>query len=335
MVVGVYRDPAQERLAAQRAATAARSGAVSLPANRRPDYQASFRTSEQMARDAIARGGAGQAGLGIGWEGGAFDINPVTGRAVPTNAARRQNAAEAIDWAQVARMVEEQQRSTGGATGDTGGGGGRGGGGGGSGSRRPPRETGGTTTPAPSTALLDALRKLRAEEEARIGAGEAALLASLQATDPMAAYAFNPAGAIIPQATLAGYVGSIGGSPEQVAATQAYAQELQNAYLGDVNQYAGAVGQSQANYRIAQQNIAKQNAEIARRQLGLAALAAELGITQSEEERRRAREDAALELALRYGRLTASGGTGTIAMPDLPFEVVDLGNGQFITVGNQ
>ena len=330
MVVGVYRDPAQERLAAQRAATAARSGAVSLPADRRPDYQASFRTSEQMARDAIARGGPGLAGGGF-FEGGAFDINPVTGRAVPTNAARQMNAAartaanQNIDWAGIVKAIEDQQG--GGGAVDTGGGGVSLGNFG--------RDMGNLApAPAPNTALLDALRKLRAEEEARIGAGEAALLASLQATDPMAAYAFNPAGAVIPQATLANYVGAIGGSPEQVAATQAYAQQLQNAYLGDVGQYATNVGQSQANYRIAQQNIAKQNAEIARRQLGLAALAAELGINQSEEQRRRAREDAALELALKYGRLRDRGNTAQITMPNLPFTTIDLGNGQTLTVQN-
>lgn len=331
MAVGIYRDPAQERLAAQRAATAARSGAVSLPANRRPDYQASFKTSEQLAREAIARGGAGLAGGGF-WEGGAFDINPVTGRAVPTNAARRQNAADAIDWNAIAKMVEESEAGAGGA--GTGGGTGGGGGGGGGGRRRTPEDIREAAKPA-SSALLDALRRLKAEEEANITAGETALLASLQATDPMAVYTFNPAGAMIPQATLANYVGAIGGSPEQVAATQAYAQELQNAYLGDVGQYAQSVGISQEDYRIAQQNIAKQNAAIARRQLGLAALAAELGITQSEEDRRRAREDAALELALKYGSLQNTGGTASISMPDLPFNVIDLGNGQFITVSNQ
>lgn len=337
MAVGVYRDPAAERAAASAAARAAQQGrvSVSLPANLRPDYQASFRTSEQMARDAIARGGPGQAGLGIGWEGGAFDINPVTGRAVPTNAARQQNAAAAVDWAAIAKLFENQSGGGGGNTGAGGGGGVVDTGGGGVSLGNFGRDMGNfAPAPAPNTALLDALRKLRAEEDARIAAGETALLASLQATDPMAAYAFNPAGATIPQATLANYVSAIGGSPEQVAATQAYAQQLQNAYLGDVGQYATNVGQSQANYRIAQQNIAKQNAEIARRQLGLAALAAELGITQSEEQRRQARQDAALELALKYGRLQDRGNTAQITMPNLPFTTIDLGNGQIITVPN-
>lgn len=333
MAVGVYRDPAAERAAASAAARAAQQGrvSVSLPANQRPDYQYSVPTQSQVAASNMARGGSGVAGGGF-WEGGDIYINPVTNQARPTNAAL-QNLREADPWANVNWQGLGQLLTDAGIPLQ----GTQPGGGGGGGTVTLPgfRTPGEIPTPAPvENPLLAALRKLRAEEDARIAAGETALLASLQATDPMAAYAFNPAGATIPQATLANYVSAIGGSPEQVAATQAYAQQLQNAYLGDVGQYATNVGQSQANYRIAQQNVAKQNAEIARRQLGLAALAAELGINQSEEQRRRAREDAALELALKYGQLRDTGNTAQITMPSLPFTTIDLGNGRTITVPN-
>lgn len=330
MATGIFRDPAAERAAANAAARAAQQGrvTVNLPASQRPDYQFSTPTQEQLTREAMRRGGGGLAGGGF-WEGGDVRIT-ASGGLRPSQAAN-QNLQEDpwanIDWEGLGRLMDAQDPSwrnqgqqpsdtpVSTTTGEGGGGGGA-----------APVDVGVATPagPPPNQALLDALAKLVAEEEARIkGAGEA-LNQALSSRDPMAAYQWSPANVTIPQATLANYVQATGGSPAEVTAVQQLQQELLNAGLGDVGQFAEATRAAEATWRGRQQDVGSQLTADAIRQLGLNRLALEMGINMGEADRQRRLQDQALALALQYGTARPSGSTLNVTTPQLPFNTVNF-----------
>lgn len=299
MATGIYRSAD----AAERAARAARQGTVRVGGN--------------APRAGVAYGGmpTGQLPrtsslMSTGYGRGGITETGSAGRALGTAATSRF-----FDFSPYGRRDRSVQPTV---TPTTGMGGGDGDGAGDSGNLGVPSEP--QANPI-TERLLSELRRLRGEEETRIGTAEQALLGSLSATDPMAAYQWQTANVGIPQATLANYVQAVGGSPAEVAATQQLGQELLQGFLGDVGQYSQSVGTAAQNYRAAQQNVAKQNAEIARRNLGLAALAAELGIQSGEAQRQQQMRDTALELALKYGRM---GSGGTLTAPSLPFNQVTI-----------
>jgi hypothetical protein len=175
--------------------------------------------------------------------------------------------------------------------------------------------------------LLAEFDKIRAAEEAKItGAGQN-LQTALASVDPMAQFRWNPMTATIPQATMANYLAATGTNPAQLQATQQLTQQLLDAALGDVGQFASGTETAAANWRQRQQDIGAQMTADAINQLALNAMAAKMGIQSGDAARRQAQINQMLELALEYGKLNRG---GTVTAPQIPMSQITLPGGQVI-----
>lgn len=319
MATGIYRDPSLERLrAAQRAATVPVAGGRGTAVNTvgqaggvRPGTGA-VRTG-QPVRNIVEPMGSGGRVIGSFPSGVVGDVARGLYEPKPSGPPDLSG----VNWAGLGQIMRDAGRGTGAGTGD------------GTGSG------GGTTAPVPmaptqsdiTSNLLAEFDKIRAAEEAKIASAGTGLIQALQATDPMAAFQYNPGQVTIPQATLANYVQAIGGSPAETQATQQLGQDLLNAALGDVGQFAGGVAQAAQNWRAGQQSVAAQLQADALRQLSLNAMASKMGIQANEAQRQQDLANQMLELALEYGKVNRG---GTITAPQIPLTSVTLPNGQVI-----
>jgi len=214
-----------------------------------------------------------------------------------------------------------------------------GGGGGGGGGSTTGGGGGGGATAAPSSQdaiteeLLQALGGIEAFARNDINAAGDALLKSLGAYDPQAQFNLAQPSIGVPTASLAGYTGYIGGSPEQVQGAQQYAQSFADAFLGDVNRYQTGSAQAQDLFRGRQGDIARQNQATALMQLALNTMAARLGIRSGAARDRQNQLNTALQLALQYARPTGQG-TGNLGfgVPNINYQTVTLPNGQVVAV---
>ena len=213
-------------------------------------------------------------------------------------------------------------------TGGSGGGSAGGGAGGGSGGGA------GGTTPVDTTVsdLLAALAESTALAREQITGAGTTLAEQLAATDPMAQFQWNPASVNIPQATLANYVQAIGGSPNEVQATQQLGQELLNAFMGDVGQVSQGATTAAQNWRQRQQDVGAQLTADALRQLAFNEQAQKMGIQRSEADRARALENQALQLLLQYATAKSGNGSLNVTAPTLPFNTVNIPGQGSITI---
>lgn len=227
-----------------------------------------------------------------------------------------------VNWAGLGELMRANQPGTGTGGGNQGGGGSQ--------TPAPPATTMPTADQITSN-LLAEFDKIRAAEEARIIAAGQGLQTALTGTDPMAQYQWNPMTATIPQATMANYLTATGADLGQLEATQQLTQQLLNAALGDVGQFAQGTSAAAANWRQRQQDVGAQLTADARNQLALNAMAAQMGIQSSDAARRQAQANQMLDLALQYGKLNSG---GTVTAPQIPMSQITLPNGQVVQLPN-
>lgn len=320
MATGIYRSPDTMDAAARTLAARARAGVIPVAGPPQPGRRAANVVGQAPVAPIAYR--------------------PVLGPTYTPTFSRTGPSADALEGAALARsrsagvpdlssVTPEQWAALGRLGGQTGTGMGTGAGTG--------AGTGGTPNIPATTQpvqdifgdLLNEFGRIRASEEAKIREAGTNLATALGQIDPMAAYRWNPANITIPQASTAGYVQAIGGSPEQAAAVQRLGQELMAASQADIGQYASGVQQAITNQRLAQQAVGQTMTADALNRLALESMAAQMGIKSAQAAESKADRDLALKLALEYGKMNPS---GTVTAPQIPLTSVTLPNGQVIQI---
>lgn len=337
MATGVYRSPDSAEAAAAQRAAAARAGVIPVAGPPQPGRRAVNTVGQAVVAPPLYRPAPVSTSTPIGFR--------TPGQAEIGSGGRPQGTNPAGQYSPTLNELLAQVPASfwaGGSSGQPVAGGGVTSGGGISSPSGGGGNVGGDSMYSPGVAaptqsniyadLMNEFAKIRAAEEERIRKAGEALTGALGQIDPMAAYRWNPSTISIPEASTSRYVQAIGGSPEQAAAVQQLGQQLMAASQADIGQYAGGVQQAIANQRLAQQATAQTMTADALNQLALNALAAQYGIRSAEAAKTQEQRDAALKLALEYGKLRRSGSNLAVTAPPMPLTSITLPDGRVIQI---
>lgn len=337
MATGVFRPDTAEAAAAQRAA-AARAGVIPVAGPPQPGRRAANVVGQAPVAPPVYRPAPVSSSLPIGFRtpeqaeigsgGRVQGTNPQGQFSQTLNQILAGVPASFWGGGSTATPSTNVPGGGGGGTGggsSVGGGGGFGGGGGAASGAAP-------VDSSIWADLMNEFGRIRAAEEERIRRAGSDLASALSQIDPMAVYRWNPATITIPEAATVRYLQSIGASPEQAQAVRQLGQELMGASQADIGQYAAGVQQAITNQRLAQQAVGQTMTADALNRLALEAMAAQFGIRSAEASEKKADRDAALRLALEYGKLNRSGSGASVSAPQISYSSITLPNGQVVQI---